>query len=255
MEVALVMYKRALREAKRIPITTVIIPLVLPLFMVTIFAHVFARITSVSGFRSGSQYVAYVAPATILMASMLGSATAAVSTAVEIQTGFFDRMRTSPAGAVPSMLARRFADATRLAVFAIILALVAWAEGMPISNWFLGLLVAAALAALWGLAYGGLALAACVRTGSAELANALLPLFFPILFMSTAFVPLPLLPHWLQGIARWNPASYIADAIRVALIQGRVDGGTIWRAALGIFCVALATQFLIWRAGQWLGRR
>jgi len=243
------MYRRSLREVTRVLISTTFVPLLLPVFMLTIFARVFSAVVNVPGFAGSTAYAGYITPAVILMAVMLGSPTAGISTAVEIQTGFYDRMRMSPAGVGPSMLARRLADATRLAGFVLILLVAARIDGVSVRNWPLALLVSVTLGAWWGVAYGGVALSVCLKTGSAELAQALIPLFFPILFMSTAFMPLQLLPGWLQGIARYNPVSYLCDVIRGAL-SGHVPAGALWRALLGIVMVTAFTQFLVWRAGR-----
>jgi ABC-2 type transport system permease protein len=226
---------------------TIFVPLVLPLFMLFIFARVFASLVRVPGFSHGGHYSAYIAPAVILMGAMLGSPTAGVSTAVELQTGFFERMRLSPAGCDPSLLARRLADCTRLAFFAAVLILASRLDGVPIANWPLAVVVTVALSVWWGVSYGGLSLSACLRTSSAETSQALVPLFFPILFMSTAFVPMKLLPGWLQPVARYNPVSYLADTIRESF-AGHVVAASFWRAVIGTACVMAITQVLVRRA-------
>lgn len=42
----------------------------------------------------------------------------------------------------------------------------------------------------------------------------------PLLFVSSAFLPLELLPGWIQAIARINPIIYGVDAARVLVIEG-----------------------------------
>ncbi|HEU5141766.1 MAG TPA: hypothetical protein VFU04_01280, partial [Solirubrobacterales bacterium] len=78
-----------------------------------------------------------------------------------------------------NLLVRRLADATRLASFGAALTFAAWVSGAEIDNWPLALLVAASLAGVWGVAYGGLTLSVCLRTANIETAQALVPLFFP----------------------------------------------------------------------------
>ena len=123
----------------------------------------------------------------------------------------------------------------------------AWIDGVHIANWGLAILFGCGFCALWCFAYGGLALAACMRTRSAETAQGMAPLFFPILFMSTAVMPKELLPSWLRTIAEYNPVSYVADAMRAAN-GGHVDGAATWKALLGIAVVAAVTQVLVVRA-------
>jgi ABC-type multidrug transport system permease subunit len=65
--------------------------------------------------------------------------------------------------------------------------------------------------------------------------------------MSTAFMPLPLLPGWLQAIARYNPVSYLADVIRGSL-AGHIGTQSLWKALLGVAIVTVFTQTLVVRA-------
>lgn len=246
MEVApfIALYIRTLREYRRIFITTLIVPLALPLFVLTIFTAVFSSIGNVGGFATGGEYVAYTAPAAVLLAAMLGAGTTAISTAVDMQTGYYDRMRMSPAGTRLALVARRAADMTRMVIFAVILTGAAAVDGVHISNWPLTLVLAGSCAACWVVAYGGFALSACIRTASAEISQAFLPLLFPVLYMSTAFMPKARLPDWLQGIANLNPISYMCEMIRRAY-AGSFDGHAAIRAAVGVVVVSIITQTLV----------
>jgi ABC-2 type transport system permease protein len=241
------MYTRAVREAWRVKVATIVIPLVLPLFVLTIFAQIFSSLTSLSAFGDTETYVTYIAPAAILMGAMLGSSTAGISTAMELQTGFLSRIQTSSVSLGENLAVRRLADATRLGTFGIVLTVAAWMCGADVENWPLSLVVAIVFAAVWGVAYGGLTLSVCLRTANIETAQALVPLFFPVLFMSTALVPMDLLPGWLQSIAEYNPVSYICESMRAAQ-AGELDSDALASAFLGIGGVAIGTQSLVWLA-------
>jgi ABC-2 type transport system permease protein len=247
------MYWRAVREALRVSVATIVVPLVLPLFMLTIFAQLFSSITAIPGFGQSNAYVSYVAPAAILMGAMLGSPTTGISSAMELQTGFLSRIQMSSLSMSANLLVRRLADATRLAGFGLVLTGVAWLAGAEIQDWPLALVAAMVFAAVWGVAYGGLTLSVCLRTANIETAQALVPLFFPILFMSTALVPLEIMPNWLQDIARYNPVSYICDALRSAQV-GHLDLTATEKAFVGIVVVAVFTQVLVWLAERKLAR-
>jgi ABC-2 type transport system permease protein len=240
------MYRRAVRETRRIILVVTAVPLIVPIFMLVVFSRVFQPIMENAGFPAAANYVTYITPGALLMAVML-SATGAVSVAVERQTGFYDRMRISPMGPRYSNLARRVADATKLFMFALVLVLVSWVAGADIANWPLVLLLGTLLPTLWGFAYGGLSFAVCLRTGKAELAEAILPAFFPLLFVSSAFVPIDLLPGWMAAIARYNPLTYLCDAIRNAYLGTFEAGPLVW-ALVSIVGLGLVTQVLIMQA-------
>jgi ABC-2 type transport system permease protein len=241
-----VMYRRALRETGRIILVVAAVPLIVPVFMLVIFSRVFAPIITNAGFARGANYLTYMAPGTLLMAVML-STTSAVSVAIERQTGFYDRMRIAPAGPRHSNLARRAGDATNRLGYTLVLILVSWMAGADIKNWALVLVMGTLLPVLWGFAYGGISFALCLRTGKAEIAEAILPAFFPLLFVSSAFVPIDLLPDWMETVARYNPMTYLCDTIRDAYI-GRVEEVTLGRAVLSIVLLGVVTQVLVTQA-------
>lgn len=240
------MLRRAFREARRIGVPGIAIPLVVPVFMLVVFARVFTSVTAIPGFGATESYVQYIAAAALLMSSMLSS-TAAVSVAVERQNGFYDRMRISPKGPMISNLARRIADAAKMAMFAAILIAVARVNGAEVENWPLVVLLGILLPTIWGLAYQGFAFAMCLRLGKPEAGEVIIPLFFPLLFISSGFIPVELLPSWMRDIAYVNPLTYISDTIRGAF-RGSVDGQTFLLAMLGIGSVLLFTQLLVRRA-------
>jgi ABC-2 type transport system permease protein len=49
----------------------------------------------------------------------------------------------------------------------------------------------------------------------------------PLLFTSTALVPTRQMPDWLAGVARWNPLTRVADALREALLFNRAPDAAL----------------------------
>ena len=89
-----------------------------------------------------------------------------------------------------------------------------------------------AYALSWGFAIVGLS------APNAETAQVMVfPLIFPLLFASSAFVPVASMPGWLQAFAKHQPVTQVVNAAR-SLMVGRQS------ARLGRRLVALA-----WCAG------
>jgi ABC-2 type transport system permease protein len=256
-----VLYRRTLRELVALGPQTLVVPLVVPCFVMVVYSGIFSEafvrfhihVSGLTGFGEEPQYVQYLIAAPITMAALLATASAGIGVAVERQLGFYDRMQLSPLGPSASQVARRLGDGTRIALFVVVLTLVGWAAGAKIANWPLALAVTVTLATSLGVAYGGLAFSLCLRTGSAEAAQAITPLFLPVLFMSTAFLPLDLIPGWLHTVAEYNPLSAVCDAIRLAC-AGTVSGPALLKSAVGIGLLALCTQTLVIRAERRVGR-
>ncbi len=262
LEAVWVLYRRTLRELVSLGPQTLVAPLVVPSFVLivysSLFVEVFARLSvplaDTPGFGPEPHYVQYLIAAPMVMSALLGTASAGIGVAVERQLGFYDRMQLSPLGPSISQLGRRLGDGTRIALFIIVLSLVGRVVGADVANWPLALGITIPLAAALGMAYGGIAFSLCLRTGSAEAAQAVTPLFLPFLFMSSAFVPLPLVPRWLRPIVQYNPLSAVCDTIRYAY-AGRVNGRALLQSLIEIGILALITQALIARAERHLANR
>jgi ABC-2 type transport system permease protein len=99
---------------------------------------------------------------------------------------------------------------------------VVYVYGIP------GLLGALGIALLFGLGLAGLNVFIALKTRDTEstfmVANFLT---LPLLFTSSAQLPIQLLPDWLQQVARFNPVTYAVDAMRF-LLNGEQSpiGGT-----------------------------
>jgi ABC-2 type transport system permease protein len=250
-----VLYRRSLRELLALGPQTMVVPLVVPCFVLlaypavsaAVFHRIQVQVPGAPGFGAEPHYIQYVIAAPVAMAALLATASAGIGVAVERQLGFYDRMQLAPLGPSISQIARRLGDGTRIAVFVVLLTLVGRAAGADIPNWPLALAVTLVLSVTLGVAYGGFAFSLCLRSGSAEAAQAITPLFLPALFLSTAFVPLPLLPGWLRPIAEYNPLSAVCDAIRFA-DAGILSGPSLLKSAVGIGALGLITQVLVIRA-------
>jgi ABC-2 type transport system permease protein len=76
---------------------------------------------------------------------------------------------------------------------------------------------------------------------------------FPIVFISTAFVPEALMPGWMQVVNRWNPITYLIEAIRALMVTG-YDWGAIGAALLSMAIVGAILQVATLWAFQRLAR-
>ena len=77
------------------------------------------------------------------------------------------------------------------------------------------------------------------------------PLFFLLLFISTAFMPANLLPGWLETAAKFNPVDYMIQGMRGLMIDGWSDAlvnmGLGLAMAAGIGMVLIAVNMRVYR--------
>jgi ABC-type multidrug transport system permease subunit len=73
------------------------------------------------------------------------------------------------------------------------------------------------------------------------------PVMAPMVFASSAFVPVASMPDWLQGFATHQPVSVTASAVRALMIGGD-DTGTLvlktlaWCAGILIVMIPIAVR-------------
>ena len=91
------------------------------------------------------------------------------------------------------------------------------------------------LVTLSAFAFGTIGAALALRTGSASIVQGTFPLVFVVLFLSTAFFPEDLLVEPARTIAKYNPLSFIVDAVRDPVISSI----TLSDLALGVGGIAL----------------
>ena len=66
-------------------------------------------------------------------------------------------------------------------------------------------------------------------------------LFFPMVFLSGAALPIQMLPDWLQTFGRILPTTYLVDALRGVMVQGETLGQQ-W-VSLGVLLLSGAVAF------------
>lgn len=234
----LVLTDRSLRALVTDP-RVVIFSVLQPLVMLVLFSQVFGRALTGSVAAQGGSYINYLLPA-ILVTTGIGSATqSGVGLITDMKNGVLNRFRTLPIRLGSVLVARSLADLVRTAGQLVVLLLAATAlfDYDPAGG-LLGSVGALLLALLvsWALAWVFLAIATWVRKEEAMQSIGFLAMF-PLMFASSAFVPLQALPEWLQVVAEVNPLTYAIDASRHLALALPVGTGVL--SAAGTSAVLL----------------
>jgi ABC-2 type transport system permease protein len=148
----------------------------------------------------------------------------------DIEDGMLDKFLIAPIKRSSILLGKVFADATRAAAQATVIVLVSLLMGARFATGIGGVAAMVVLAALFGIAWAGLSNIIALRTRNGELTMIVgILITFPVLFLSTAFMPAILLPDWLDTVSAFNPITYIVEALR-ALVNTGWDWGAIGEA-------------------------
>jgi ABC-2 type transport system permease protein len=238
---------RYLRKLVRNPIL-LFFSLFQPILFLALFTQLLENLSKIPGVLPvGVSYLEFAA-AGILLQNAFGSALQSGNSIVaDIDSGFLQKMLVTPVSRPAILLGRLTSDAFRVFVqTAIILALaygLGAVENSPfnVNTGVIGILLIFFTIAFFGLAWSGISLALGMKTRSAETVFAIGGVItFPLLFLSSALLPISFLPTWVQNVAKFNPVSYAVDACRVLMISG-YDWGTILPAWGVIGLVAIIT--------------
>ncbi|PRW64196.1 ABC transporter permease [Actinopolyspora mortivallis] len=230
---------RSLRAMLRDP-QIVVFSLLQPLIMLTLFSQVFGKALMGSIAAQTDSYINYLMPAILVTTGIGAALQSGVGLITDMKNGVIGRFRALPIRMGSVLIARSLADLFRTAVQLVILLLAATVlfgfspEGGlmgTMSAWLLALLVS------WSLAWVFLAIASWVRKEEVMQSIGFVAMF-PLMFASSAFVPLDALPGWLRVVARVNPLTYAVDASRDLCLALPVGAG-VW-SAVGTSVVLLA---------------
>lgn len=241
MSVFLQLYLRNLRQLPRIPVVLVF-GIAMPVIQLLLFGSVFSNTLDTPGHPYNGvaeSYYEFIAPAIILLTAVLGMANSSAAFIVDLRTGYFDKLRTTPASPAAVIFARLLAESTRVGGQAFIILGLAFLLGARVETGILGALAIVLVGVLFGLLTTGMAvMILAMKTRSDQATQSVFPLFFVLLFLSEAFMPGPLLPDWLQTVIDFNPVNYAIVGLRDLMFEG-------WGEALPDLAIGLGLALVI----------
>jgi ABC transporter DrrB family efflux protein len=216
---------RTLRQFRRTPQLIVVGALTSAMFLL-IFRYVFGGAIGTGGVA----YADFLIPGLLVSAGLFSGGV--VGVAEDIDSGVYDRLRSLPLPRSGILLGRSLADTLLVGwAMAIILALglatgFRFGGGVGGAVGALGLCLVFGAAFSWPLIYLGLV------AGSAQAAQGLSFLAFPLVFVSSTYVPVESMPGWLQPVAEYQPFTMMVGAVRSLCLGPEADAvlghGTAW---------------------------
>ena len=202
-----------------------------PLVLMAIFTASFGGAPgTIPGFPPVRSFLDFAVSGAIIQGVLIGGTTAGAAFATDIEGGFFDRLVASPTSRT-SILTGRLGASIALGVGqALLFIAVAAIFGARVDGGLIGIIVVVVIASLFAAAVGGLGVFLALRTGSGEAVQGMFPLFFALLFFSSAFFPLDTMVGWYHDVAALNPITYLVESMRLEII----GGATVWTALAGI---------------------
>jgi ABC-2 type transport system permease protein len=199
---------RALRAVPR-DLTVVIPPIFISLFFFIVNVATLKRVVAQV---PGLNYTAFQMGTAVLLG--VTGVSRAGSLVLDIQDHYFDRLLLTPVRRTAILLGHMVADMVVAAVLAVPILALGLALGVRFEDGPLGVVVFILIAALWSLVFAGFGYAIALKTGNPAAVNSTFLLFFPFLFLTSAYVPRDQLQGWLNTVAGFNPVTYLLGGLR-----------------------------------------
>ena len=210
--------RRTIRKFARSPQLAVVGTIQGAMFLL-IFRYVFGGAISTGSVA----YVDFLVPGFVVTSVLFAGSSAASGVAEDIEAGFIDRLRSLPIPRSSVMAGRALADTITATWGLLVTTALGFAVGFRIHSGVghalaaFGLCIVAAYAFSWVFIYIGLA------SGTAQAAQGISLLVFPLTFVSSAYVPVSSMPGWMQSFAEHQPVTVMVDAVR-SLVLGSDSG-------------------------------
>src|SRR5919197_1200096 len=189
---------RNLIAYKRVP-QLLVFSTIQPVMFVLLWRYVFGGAVRVPG---PFPYVDFLMPGIFVQTVVFGSLAAAIGLAADLKSGLLERFRSLPMAGSAVLAGRTIADLIRNVPVVLLMVVVGFAVGFHIHNGLVPFIGAMLLVLLFGYTMAWIFAAVGLIVGDPESAQAAaFPVLAPLVFASSAFVPLSSMPGWLQAFA------------------------------------------------------
>jgi len=238
-----VITRRNLLRTLRLP-EVLVLSASMPVIFILMFTYVFGGSIQVPGVDN---YVDYLIPGILAQTVVFGSTQTGVGLAEDLSRGMIDRFRSLPMARSAVLAGRTLSDTARNLFVVCLMLVVGFLVGFRIHTGVIPALGAVALALAFGLAFSWISAFIGLSVRDVESAQAAgFVWVFPLVFASSAFVPVDTMPGWLQTFADINPVTVTVNALRALTLGGPTARPVLeslaWIAGILLVFVPLAVN-------------
>ncbi|MBI2594779.1 MAG: ABC transporter permease [Candidatus Colwellbacteria bacterium] len=214
-----------------------------PVIFLLLFTYVFGGAIK----TSVDNYITYLLPGIIIQVALFGSMMTGIALSTDLSKGIMDRLRSLPIAHGAILAGRTITDIIRN-IFVLILMiglgyLIGFETSAPLGDFILGILIAL----MFGFVFSWISATIGLAVKNPETAQvAGFIWLFPLMFVSSIFVPISTMPDWLQAFAERSPITYTVDAVRALWLGGDFEDpllySLLWSGVLLLIFVPLAIR-------------
>jgi ABC-2 type transport system permease protein len=223
-------------------------PLVFPIALMTVNAAGLDSSTELPGFPTDS-FLAFALAVPFIQGALFATMNAGTDLARDIDTGFVNRLALTALKDWALLVGQLSGVVVLGIVQALVYLAVGLAMGVEFATGPAGVAVLLVYAAIISLSFGAVGAWLAYRFGSGETIQALFPVMFVFLFISSMNAPRDLIAvDWFRIAATLNPVSYMIEAVRSLIIEGwdprALALGFGFTIAIGAIALFLASRGL-----------
>ncbi|MEK7542621.1 MAG: ABC transporter permease [Patescibacteria group bacterium] len=229
-----VLTRRNLLRYIRIP-QLLVFSTIQPVMFLLLFTYVFGGAIQTP---TGS-YIDFLIPGILVQTVMFGSIQTGLGLAEDLNKGLIDRFRSLPMARAAVLAGRTLSDTIRNCFVMLLMVVVGFFLGFRFHEGVGKAFFALALTILFGFAFSWVSATIGLIVRNPETAQvAGFVWVFPLVFASSAFVPVETMPSLLEAFAKINPLTLTINSVRAFMLGGEI-ASSLWQSLAWICAILL----------------
>lgn len=193
------------------------------LFWLIFFGNLFQRAADTQVMQAPN-YISFLAAGVVVMTVLNNGLAGGVDLLFDKENGFLERLLSTPIHRTSVILSRFIFVMTVTSLQVLVILAVASLFGVHPATGVLGVAVILLIGILFGVGLTAISMAMAFSVKShGDFFSALGFLSLPMIFLSSALVPLSAMPGWMRALAMLNPMTWAIDAVRPLILSGWAD--------------------------------
>ncbi|MGH7232501.1 MAG: ABC transporter permease [Nitrospiraceae bacterium] len=190
------------------------------LFWLIFFGNLFQRAADTQVVQAPN-YISFLAAGVVVMTVLNNGLAGGVDLLFDKENGFLERLMSTPIHRSSVILSRFIFVMTITSLQVLVILGVASLFGVRPATGWLGVSVILLIGVLFGVGLTAISMAMAFSVKShGDFFSVLGFLSLPMIFLSSALVPLAAMPVWMQALAMFNPMTWAIDAVRPLILSG-----------------------------------
>lgn len=222
-----IMTWRNLLKYQRLP-QLLVFSTIQPVMFVLLFVYVFGGAIPIPGI----DYVDYLIPGILVQSVIFGSTQTGIGLAEDLSKGMIDRFHSLPMARSAVLAGRTLSDSIRNIFVVLLMVFVGYLVGFDFKDGIINAIFALSLVVLFGFCFSWISANIGMLVKDVETAQVAGFIWvFPLVFASSAFVPVETMPDWLKAFAQNSPITALINSAR-GLSLGGASSDDILRSFL-----------------------